>query len=958
MKKVNITKRLLLVVTAFALIVCALTAVVGAQTDYEELFKVLEYFEEPIVADEDFEGEFNPADNVIGLVNGQTAEVVTDGDNSYLKLTLAADAADAATLMAKWNSAAGSASSVIMSLDFMLSADGGQTYDCLICGVVGAPVSDLMDIGYLACPSCYMGETDGFLFINDAKLPNFSVYVNEDEDGCDHTDAHDAGKLLFELNPYNNIYTYANGNSTSNVTFSYSAGTWLTLEVVMLDGEYTLNIKDAAGTVLATQTDVDFPVDEIASVKMGSLNGIPGQQNINGVVSVDNVYVQGGTYLRNDADKQTVTESALVDLAAAYKTETDETTRDELLSVFNRIITLHGFTTTNAEVNAAVAELSSVAQMKFSEKFVVAAGKINAEASYTDRVAISGLASEALSVVPTDLSALSDAQKTAHDNAVAALNAELTALAGIKNVAEAYIALADSVDTTCEDYEVLAKICEDMAPYAPDMTYPGVTDAKTVLDAVVKKTDGIKKSADSFIAAVGALEAAQQHDERVEKYLAAKKAYYTNETYVGVTAAMEKFATIQLALSYDQIKVFADTIDLDAGYAKRMEKLNSFKQYRDLIPSDPADITDEAYKTAAQAYDAEIVALAAIDAQTRVFIAEVDKLSFDANVYSSVKAAYDAIKDIAYDSTHPDAKQAHTTYVDLKTRIDNFEIKGGNFIKFVAAAGEATDFATKYENYTQATVNYFSNTSYPGIEDAMVAYAALKLEITPVETQAKKYLAKINSAKYAMYLSAKEAFLDEADAFVEGLELNFPGIAEAQTLYTEIRNEIASKKAAAAAYVAAVAAIEGKSGQALVDAINAALAAKETGDVSGVPGVVEANIALSNAVASLEVVEGYNTRFVELVALIAEAQTAEERFNAILSARAIEAKADAANTAVAAAKTTLANAVNAHNTAANSANDTFADVNDVAASVATGATAQLPEATLGKVVALIKKIFE
>ena len=357
MKKVNITKRLLLVVTAFALIVCALTAVVGAQTDYEELFKVLEYFEEPIVADEDFEGEFNPADNVIGLVNGQTAEVVTDGDNSYLKLTLAADAADAATLMAKWNSAAGSASSVIMSLDFMLSADGGQTYDCLICGVVGAPVSDLMDIGYLACPSCYMGETDGFLFINDAKLPNFSVYVNEDEDGCDHTDAHDAGKLLFELNPYNNIYTYANGNSTSNVTFSYSAGTWLTLEVVMLDGEYTLNIKDAAGTVLATQTDVDFPVDEIASVKMGSLNGIPGQQNINGVVSVDNVYVQGGTYLRNDADKQTVTESALVDLAAAYKTETDETTRDELLSVFNRIITLHGFTTTNAEVNAAVAEL-------------------------------------------------------------------------------------------------------------------------------------------------------------------------------------------------------------------------------------------------------------------------------------------------------------------------------------------------------------------------------------------------------------------------------------------------------------------------------------------------------------------------------------------------------------------------------------------------------------------------
>ena len=184
----------------------------------------------------------------------------------------------------------------------------------------------------------------------------------------------------------------------------------------------------------------------------------------------------------------------------------------------------------------------------------------------------------------------------------------------------------------------------------------------------------------------------------------------------------------------------------------------------------------------------------------------------------------------------------------------------------------------------------------------------------------------------------KEEWLDAAEPDYDLADDRYAGVKESKALYDALRLEIADTKAAADAYIAAVADISGKSGAELIEAINAALALKEAGNVQGYRGVADANIALDNAHKSQQLEVAYAEKFITLVAAIDDAETLEERFEAITLASNARGFANDAIDGVTAANAKLVIAISLSDADIAAINNSYESVVSNAGDLAAAAT--------------------
>ena len=945
-----ITLSLLFTATAFS-------AVAEQEYDYDTLFGVVEYFEEPLIADEDFDGlsgDLSDSGFILGQTSGeQTVVIKEQAGNRYLNATLSSSA-----LLASWNSAMGGTDDLVMSLSFMGHASLGGGGFCF---------NTFEYFVEESCPLC-SDPSDPYMHeMNLGNLPVVDIYIVDTADGSTDAAPVEMGTLLFRFDYAAGNVIYYYGESFNAVKFDLDVDKWYNVDFTLTGGKYSFTVSDPADpTDSVSDLGLWLPgsMTEIGSVKIGSTVTTANQTLLGGTgFSLDNVKIQGGSFFKDYSAKQTVVEQAILDLVAIYTDSQDQYIRDTALSVFNAVVNTHGFTTDNAEVNGAIARLVGDAQTTFAGAFVTAVQALDASMNYPDRLAKLDLATDAFNAVPDNLDMLDAELAASYGNALTVYETELAALNAIKVEAEKYLGYANGADPTSNDYAVLADLAEKASSCNPDATYPGVADAKDILDAIILKAQDITTKATAFITAVDQLKAAEVHEDRLAAFLLAKSVYFDNATYPGVSDALVAYESGKITVSYSQLVVFAGSIQADAGYAVRKDHVDSFTLYREYLPADPSAIENANDRAAVIAYDDEVAALAVIDAKTRDFINAVNTVmnamtEEDLEIYDKICDAYDELDGYEYDPTHPSALTQHLFYSDVVERKASFKALGDSFIKYVNDAADATDFATKYEYYDNARAIDFRNTSYPGMSAAIETFNALADYISPIEDQALGYINLVNSADYSLYLSAKEQFLNRAGEYLEGIQEDFPGVADAKVLESEIRVYILAKKEAAALYIQSVQAIEGKSGQALIDAINYAKQLQVEGNVPGVEGVANANIALSNAISVIEISNGYSDKFIELVNAIDGATTPEERFNAILAARAVISKADASKAEVAAAIAKLDQIVNGYNTAVTAVNNENAKVAENAICIATGVTLGIPETTAGRVIALIKKIYE
>ena len=491
-------------------------------------------------------------------------------------------------------------------------------------------------------------------------------------------------------------------------------------------------------------------------------------------------------------------------------------------------------------------------------------------------------------------------------------------------------------------------------------------DNRTVgIDVAAKTAEGIALIRDivlnSAIAYEVKLDAISVYDQLVGAY--ADKLVHSEE----VDAIIAELEDTLLKFFGDSLVSLASAIDPTNSYNNRVKFIADNQLVIDRV-SEFVSENDVAYIAALEAFKAEADILAVLEVNSLAFQEYLsDYVNNHMDIISSHE--YDVLKSFVeateaefepdgvkiYDPTYPALKDSYALYAvtsaNYHNGVKNAEIFCANIT--VAAAAEAAlaeGFTGEFtaEQFEASLAAYdiivelnFDNDTFPGMEEALQIFEGLN-NLRSVSDIAVRFIDYVDTAEQAIYIFQVEEWLDLAAQYIDEDKNSpnpyYPGIEEALQKYNALRLDIDTKKANADAYIKAVGEINGKTGDALIEAIENALALRELGNILGYEGVSEANIALDNAKSSEELRVLYAEKFIALVAAIDEDADLETRYEQLHLAKQAENKADASIEGVSEAKETLKNASIAYSAAIAEINGSFTDVINGATGIAVSLT--------------------
>ncbi len=425
--------------------------------------------------------------------------------------------------------------------------------------------------------------------------------------------------------------------------------------------------------------------------------------------------------------------------------------------------------------------------------------------------------------------------------------------------------------------------------------------------------------------------------EAIETYTTIVDVYGFTTGNAEIAADMKTLDDMLFDVYYDMLKEAVDAIDKAADYQVRFDHVAAYTKVADKVEEliSELELDDPKYAETLAAYSAECSELAVDKENTDKFIAYMEQLIKDGsnvfytNDYETLKSFCENVQtNYPYNATYPGVESARDNH---RIVLDKYTLYCAQSLAFVEAVNTAasTDPAlilnVKLDAYEFATANFFSHDTFPGVADAIATLATLS-DFAGIKAAAEDFINKLKVAEQSLYIDAQDDALAEAEAVMDLAHDDYVGVVAAKERCVALRAEISAKRVAAAEYIAAVAALEGKSGQALIDAVEAALEKQKTGNIPGIPGVTDANIALNNAHMAIETLRVYSEKFIVLVAAIDSADDLSDRYAAIKAAKAAEELADDSVSGVAAAKVKLAEAVSAYNTDTNGVNSAYASV--------------------------------
>ena len=388
-------------------------------------------------------------------------------------------------------------------------------------------------------------------------------------------------------------------------------------------------------------------------------------------------------------------------------------------------------------------------------------------------------------------------------------------------------------------------------------------------------------------------------------------------------------------------------INSKLSYYERLDYVADIAFYNDKLPA-PADlstapgITAElaaAVVSAREIYSNELAGLNDIKSQSDAFITLMN--GYDATnkdyvyIYDYIAEASDS-KYEKRDASYEGIEAAEAIFAGLKNKADAMIADVDVFVGAVDKMEAATTFGPLFAAYLEAHAAYtkygtdavinpdLDNDTKAGLPEKIASYESKVEDILAKAFICDEFNRIIKEATISSYYTSLVAEITEATAvraqFGE-YEMDYPGIAESVATYEAFVEAIANSETKVEAYITAVNAIATKVTFAEKKAaINAALALKVTGDVLGVEGVVEANIALTNAEAEINLLEGNSTTLISLVEQIKAAKTLAQKRALIHLANVSAANAEDTYTGVTEAKADLAAEIAAFEAAVAAAN--------------------------------------
>ncbi len=352
-------------------------------------------------------------------------------------------------------------------------------------------------------------------------------------------------------------------------------------------------------------------------------------------------------------------------------------------------------------------------------------------------------------------------------------------------------------------------------------------------------------------------------------------------------------------------------------------------------------------------------AIKAIEADSVAFIEAVSRaMNVDLTDYVAINASLEVLDVYNPDSTYEGIEDAYAFYIKLTSTAEIIKSSADAFINAVNIANDADlDINTRADAYRLIEDIYYDNETYPGVTEALATYETSVVPYLSVEIErGDSFIKYVNKADYALYVSAKQENLDIAATYMDICHPEYEGVAEAKLLYAEVQTQVNNQISSANAYINAVNALESLSGDALVAAIEEAKLLQEAGNVLGVPGVTDANIKLTQIVATVELRSGYCEYFIRIVNSLDTAANAEELYGILKEAKDAEGDVDKSYAGVSEASAKLEKAIADYNKLVNEANAEFAKASEAAANTSgVGTTANT---VADRVIALIKKFFD
>ena len=438
-----------------------------------------------------------------------------------------------------------------------------------------------------------------------------------------------------------------------------------------------------------------------------------------------------------------------------------------------------------------------------------------------------------------------------------------------------------------------------------------------------------------------------------------------------LSAVEEAIENSNTYIAYAFANVFiskVNAINPEDTYYPRLEWVNGIAPYDAKLPID-GEIRDfpgmtpelaDGVIAAREKYRAEISACEQIAEDSAKFISEMFNYDSSSKNYDDyMKPLYDTVSGCTMrDATYADAVEDVTDFVmaDAIERYNEFEAK---YLKLDAAAKTVIDsvedmvtakaamegfepgeeqyevaWAELYNGYFAAIEIYgngnidenLDNDTHVVLKTAIDFLLENQTAITSDIEKCENFLEIMKRAKAATYYDATLACLAEAEEAINEARAKYPGVEDAKDLYTALISATSGAKSASEAYVNSVAQIDlatdfaGKKA-----AVDAALILQAEGNVLGVEGVKEANIALSKAASEIEALINNSEALIAFVEQFKDATEFSERRLILANAKQAAENSEATYKGVKAAKAELESQIKSFENEIKAANDAHAN---------------------------------
>ena len=547
--------------------------------------------------------------------------------------------------------------------------------------------------------------------------------------------------------------------STEVEGLTLSADVLYTLELYYEKTAKTVSLVVKDGTETYTVSG-GISLPSLKAVSRVTLRLPKHKKNANSVISLDSLEVYNGSFARNAADRQQVTEAEILRLVGLYHADgTTEADKETLIRTIRKVLD-YGFTTTNTEVNEALVGGPSMGGKEpfntfsvtfYTNELVAAVEKIDTEADYTSRAAaVEEMTAVYNAIVVAGIGEPSEG--TEYATALSAYRTEKVEVEALRTGSELMIANFRDVVAAKLNYTELSALLDAVDGAKYDETYPEITSSLKAYDQVAALKLSADTKAAQFLEGVSELsDTAASFAVRYRGYVNATNSYFDDVTFYTEGGGEKTYPISDALATYTEGKAYFDPIvEYNESFLAtviRAVSANDIASRMACIEDAEALLSDENGN--------ELVEREYIRAGT-----DLESVDYS----SSVEAAIAKINEM--NSELRSTKQAVERFVAL-----------------IATLKDAATMAEKKAIVTEAKDLRVSDDflTLDGVVAANSAYSNAVTEIELWEGYSRRLLSAVASLEGATTLSDRAGYIATASASLAKLtDKSYTGVSEAE----------------------------------------------------------------------------------------------------------------------------------------------------------------------------------